>query len=38
LSGGDGARLDRLVEQGLKELRAGKTKKIKTLADLDEKN
>lgn len=35
LSGGDGTKLDRLVEMGIKELRAGKTKKIKALADLD---
>ena len=27
--------LDRLVRDGLKELKTGKTKKIKTLADLD---
>lgn len=34
LKGKEAAKLDRLVKSGLKELRAGKTKKIKTLADL----
>jgi len=35
LSGKEADKLDRLVESGFKELKAGKTKKIKTLADLD---
>lgn len=35
LKGKAAGRLDKLVERGLKEYRMGKTKKIKTLADLD---
>lgn len=34
LRGKEASKLDRLVNRGLKELKAGKTKKIKTLADL----
>lgn len=34
LSGKEALKLDRLVDGGLKELKTGKTKKIKTLADL----
>jgi hypothetical protein len=34
LDGKEASKLDRLVNDGLKELKAGKTKKIKTLADL----
>lgn len=35
LSGKEAERLDKLVEGGLKEYREGKTKVIKSLADLD---
>lgn len=35
LYGKDAERLDRLVEEGFKEYKAGKTKKIKSLSDLD---
>jgi hypothetical protein len=35
LYGKDAEKLDRLVEEGLKEYKAGKTKKIKSLSDLD---
>ena len=35
LKGKEAKRLDRLVKDGLKEYRAGKTKKINSLADLD---
>ena len=35
LTGKAAKRLDALVEDGLKEYRRGKTKKIKSLADLD---
>lgn len=35
LKGRTAERLDRLVEEGLKEYRKGKTKKIKSLSDLD---
>jgi len=35
LKGKEAEELDKLVEEGLKEYRAGKCKKIKSLADLD---
>ena len=35
LSGKAAERADKLVEEGLKEYRAGKTRKIKSLRDLD---
>ena len=35
LKGKEAKKLDRLVEYGLKEYRAGKTKTLKSLADLD---
>lgn len=35
LYGKDAEKIDRLVEEGLKEYRAGKTKKIKSLSELD---
>lgn len=35
LKGKAAEKLDKLVEQGLREYRAGKTKTIKSLADLD---
>lgn len=35
LKGKEATKLDRLVEEGLKEYRAGKTRKIKSLADLE---
>ena len=35
LKGKEAKKLDKLVEEGLREYRAGKTRKIKSLADLD---
>lgn len=35
LTGKEAKKLDKLVDEGLREYRAGKTRKIKSLADLD---
>ena len=35
LTGKEAEKVDKLVEEGLREYRAGKTKKIRSLADLD---
>ncbi len=35
LTGKEAEKIDKLVENGLKEYRAGKTRRIKSLADLD---
>ena len=35
LTGKEAERVDKLVEEGLREYRAGKTRKIRSLADLD---
>lgn len=35
LTGREAKRIDRLVEEGLRDYRAGKTRKLRSLADLD---